>query len=123
MTIEQMLDQLAEYRAEQDAIALRKQELIDAVLTAEIKARLAEIDAEFQEQIDGASTNIAALESQIKAEVLKAGATVKGSHLMAVWSKGRVSWDTKMLDGMVKLIPQIGEARKEGGPSVSIRKV
>jgi hypothetical protein len=118
-----MLDQLAEYRAEQDAIALRKQELIDAVLTAEIKARLAEIDAEFQEQVNGASANISALEAQIKAAVLTAGATVKGQHLMAVWSKGRVSWDTKMLDGMVKLIPQIGEARKEGDPSVSIRKV
>ncbi|CAK0771531.1 hypothetical protein CCP3SC15_4350001 [Gammaproteobacteria bacterium] len=41
---------------------------------------------------------------------------------MAVYTKGRVSWDSKKLDGMMILVPELASARKEGEPSVSIRK-
>ena len=121
MTTEEKLDQLADYRAQRDLLNLQKQELIDAVLTAEIKAKLAEIEAEFGMKAEAVNENIAGLEAEIKAEVIAVGHTVKGGSLMAVWSKGRVSWDSKKLDGMMILIPQLADARKEGDPSVSIR--
>ena len=123
MSIQEMLDQLAEYQAQQAAIDLRKQELVDAILTAEIKAKLAEIDAEFSPQVEAVAANIAALTDNIKAEVITTGASVKGAHLQAVYTKGRVSWDTKMLDGLAIVFPKLEEARKIGDPSVSIRKV
>jgi phage host-nuclease inhibitor protein Gam len=121
--IEQMLDQLAEYYSRRDALALQKQELIDTVYTAEIRAKVAEIEAEFTGKGAAVSENIAALEEAVRAETLKAGATVKGSHLMAVWVKGRVSWDSKKLDGMMIVLPQLAAARKEGEPSVTLRKI
>jgi hypothetical protein len=42
---------------------------------------------------------------------------------MAVWNKGRESWDGKKLSGMMALIPQLEQARKIGEPTVSIRKI
>jgi phage host-nuclease inhibitor protein Gam len=121
--IEQMLDQLAEFYSQRDALALQKQELIDQVYTAEIRAKVAEIEVEFSGKGAAVSENITALEEAVKIETLKGGSTVKGSHLMAVWVKGRVSWDSKKLDGMMIVLPQLASARKEGDPSITLRKV
>ena len=41
----------------------------------------------------------------------------------AIYAKGRISWDGSKLDGMMALIPQLKEARKEGTPSVRLRKI
>ena len=123
MNIIQKLDTLAEYQAQRAYLELKKQELIDAVLTAEIKAKLADIDAEFSVQLASAETAIASIESEIKADVITAGATCKGANLQAVYTKGRITWDTKALDGYAAAHPEIQPFRKEGSPSVSIRKV
>ena len=64
-----------------------------------------------------------ALEAEVKQEVIEAGQTIKGSCLQACYAKGRVSWDTKMLDGYVVAHPEVEQFRKVGEPSVSIRKV
>lgn len=121
--IEKKLDELAEIRAMLDVINMQKQDAIDGVLSPEIRAELEAIEAEFAEKTAGGFANAAAVEAEIKSLVINNGASVKGSRLHAVYSKPRVSWDTKKLDGMVALIPQIAEARKEGNPSVSIRVV
>ncbi len=123
MNTQQKLDQLAELQAQAEYLALQKQALIDAVLTAEIKAKLAEIEAEFAPGAETVAANIATLTTEVKADVIAAGSTVKGAHLQAVFSKGRVSWDTKALDGYAAAHPEITPFRKEGEPSVSIRKV
>ncbi len=119
--IKQKLDRLAEYQAQKDAAMLAKQELIDAVYTAEIKSRMAEIEAEFEEKTEGVNANIATLEADIKAAVVEHGASVKGAVYHAVFSKGRVSWDTKSLDGYAAAHPELMTFRKEGEPSVSLR--
>jgi len=121
--IKQLLDQLAEFYFQKDAINLRKQEVIDGVMTAEIKEKLAEIESEFAIQSEGVDKNIADLTEKVKAAVIENGESVKGASLHAVYSKGRVSWDTKKLEGIMMVIPQIKDARKEGDPSVSIRKI
>lgn len=119
--IQTMLDNLDNYRAAVDALTMEKQALIDSVLTAEIKAKLAEIDAEFAPMLERVNEQAGELEARIKDAVIASGATVKGTHLQAVYAKGRVSWDTAKLDGLMIVIPQLKEARKEGQPSVSIR--
>ena len=121
--IEQMLDQLAEFEAQRDLIAVRKQEAVDAVLTDEIKAKLAEIDAEFDPLYQPVNEQIETLTAGIKAAVIEHGATVKGQYRQAVLSSGRVSWDTKALDGYAAAHPEIAPFRKVGEPSVSIRIV
>jgi len=119
--IKQKLDQLAEFQTERDVVMLEKQRLLDEIYTAEIKARMAEIEAEFADKTEAINKNIAALEAEIKQAVIEHGASVKGSVLHAVYSKGRVIWDTKSLDGYATAHPELLSFRKEGEPSVSIR--
>jgi hypothetical protein len=119
----ELLNQLSEYQSQLDLLVLKKQELIDGILTPEIRAKIADIDGEFVEQSAPAMDKIADLTNQVKSLVVSEGATVKGDNLMAVYTKGRTSWDGKMLDGMSKLIPQLEQARTVGAPSVSIHKI
>jgi len=118
-----MLDQLAEYRVQHDAIVLEKQAMLDAILTAEIKARMAEIEAKFAPKIECVIVNISTLEAEIKHAVIKYGASVKAAALQAVFTPGRVTWDTKGLEGYMVAHPEVRIFRKEGEPSVSIRAV
>jgi len=121
--IKQLLDTLAEYQAQRDLIELNKQLLIDEILTPEIKARIHEIETEFADKINGVNNNIAELETVIKREVIEYGNSVKGVHLHAIYNNGRITWDTKSLDGYVKAHPELLEFRKQGEPSVSIRRI
>ena len=120
-TIEK-LDRLAEIQAHQTVLGMdydEKRRSIQATIQSELDA----LDAEYQPLKNNLSEQSSALEAEIKQETLVTGATIHGAHMMAVWAKGRVSWDSKQLEGMIAIIPQIAAARKEGEPSVSLRKV
>lgn len=122
MTITEMLNELAELRSAFDYYSMTWELRRDEVL-APVKTQLADLDAEFQPMLDEAREKAIELEAQIKNAVLQHGASVKGRRYQAVWSKGRVSWDTKKLDGLMIALPQLKECRTEGLPSVSIRSV
>lgn len=121
--IRSKLDQLANFRAEKEVLQLEKKELIDQILTPEIRARIAEIEAEFEPRLEVVDLKIAALEEEIKQDVLQNGASVRGSFLRAVWNKGRVTWDTKGMDDYSIYHPEILTFRKQGQPYVSITQV
>ena len=117
------LDKLANFLAQRDVFSLQKKELVDQVLTPEIRARLDEIEAEFAGKMEAVEANIAALEEEIRQEALRQGASVKGNFLRVVWHKGRVSWDTKSLDEYARSHPEVTAFRKQGEPYVSIVKI
>lgn len=123
MNITEKLDSLAELHSQADALAIGKQDLIDQAIPPEVKARLDEIEAELTPAIDAVRQKIADLESEIKIAVILEGNTAKGAHFMAVWNKGRVTWDTKGLDGYLVAHPEIVAFRKVGEPTVSLRKI
>lgn len=122
MTITEMLNQLSETKAAVDYYRMAWEQARDEIL-APVKAQLSDLDAEFTPMIAEAQERTTALEAQIKQTVLEHGASVKGDHLMAVWMKGRVSWDTRKLEGLMIALPQLNECRSEGTPSVSIRTI
>jgi hypothetical protein len=122
-TIKEQLDKLAEYQAQRQVIALRKQELVDKVMTPEIKQALAEIDGRYAVEIFSVDENIGILTNNIKQAVLLEGVSVKGTFLHAVYSKPRVTWDSGKLEGLALAFPPLLEARKIGEASVSIRDV
>ena len=105
-----------------DAINAEKAALIDTILTPEIKEKLAEIDAEFGEKTDRISQEKSLLEAQIKDDVLIYGRTIKGTYFSFVYSKPRISYDSKALDVYAVSHPEITQFRSEGNPSVSVRK-
>ena len=123
MTIEQMLDQLAELQSAVDLLNLKKAEAIEAILTPAIKAAIAEVELECAPQLDEARQKISALEVAVKAAVIECGATVKGQRMQAVYMKGRITWNTKALDGYALKEPALLAFRTEGAPSVSLRAV
>jgi hypothetical protein len=120
--IKQRLQQLEELYAQQELINIHKQAAIDKILPPELKAELAAIDLEFGQQTEAVKDTINTIESEVKLAVVAHGTTVKGQRFMAVYNKARVSWDTKGLDGYAAAHPEIERFRKEGEPSVSIRK-
>jgi hypothetical protein len=115
------LDELADLQMGQAGIQLRKQIDIDQIITPEVKAKLAEIDAKYLGESSDLQTKIAELDGYIRKAVLDLGTSIKGSRLHAVWNKGRVSWDSKALDGYAAGHPEIAPFRTESQPSVSIR--
>lgn len=121
--VKQKLEELAERQAQLSAVMAEKQNAIDAVMTAEMRQKLAEIDNEFASATDALSQQIESLEQQIKYDVAEFGESVKGSLLQAVYSKGRVSWDTKGLDKYANEHPAVLAYREIGKPSVSLRQV
>ena len=123
--IKMYLDNLANTYSERDAILAAKKELLDSVLTPEIKQKMADIEAEFAGKIETVSERITTQEQDVKQEVILHGSSVKGEFLQAVYVKGREgSWDSGKLKGIAMAHPEILAAKKpDGEPSVQIRTV
>ncbi len=114
------LDELAEIKAAADITRLDYEAKRAEILKA-VQAELDALDVEYKPLIDAAAERTAALEAEIKQDVLRHGQSVKGSQLHAVYSHGRVTWDTKSLDGYANAHPEILGFRKEGEPSIQLR--
>lgn len=63
------------------------------------------------------------MESEVKRLAAIYGESVRGAYLQAVYSKPRVVWDSKALDGYALAHPELFAFRREGEPSVSIKAV
>lgn len=122
MRTEDKLNQLYGYQVAREARLVKKQELIDSVIPQEVKDRLAEIEVEFAET-DEAKAKVATLEKEIRDEVIAAGRTIQGRYLMVTYADGRVTWDTKALEGYVVDHPELKQFRKVGDPITTLRKV
>ena len=118
-----LLAKLDDAQARLDTLKLAVSDSKAKVLTPEIQAELDAIDVEFAPAIETTQAIIDEVTAQVKQAVSNHGATVKGEYLQAVYSKPRVSWDTKALDGFMVAHPELKQLRKVGKPSVSIRKV
>ena len=102
-------------------LSAEKQEVIDGVLTPEIKAKLAEIEEEFASKSKALTEENEFLKAQITAAVIAQGETISGEFHQAVYSKPRVTWDNKGLAGYSVAHPEIQVFQRIGEPSVSIR--
>lgn len=99
-----------------------KNRLMAEAMPAEVKQRMEEIEAEFADKSSAVAENTSALEATIKQAVIENGTSVKATVLHAVFAKGRVTWDSN-LDGYAVGHPELLSFRKEGKPSVSLRKI
>lgn len=118
--IEQLLDQLAEIYHKLDLLNLDYTTRRQEILSPEIRSALSELDAEFLQTKDGAEVNIADLKSKIEVLAKEHGASVAGQYMRATFIKGKVTWDTKALDGYMIAEPALAAFRKEGDPFIRI---
>lgn len=116
------LDQLSEIKAAAEVTRLDYEAKRAEIMKA-VQAQLDDLAAEFEPLINSAEERAAELEVEIKRDVLTQGASIKGRRLYAVFSRGRVSWDTEALDAYAIAHPEVGEFRRQGEPSVSLRVV
>lgn len=111
VSVEILLEALAD--------AMEKRNEIAGDLDSQIRD-LEEIRAaccfDIDQKIDG-------LKSNIVSSVLSTEESTKGSRLHAVYSKGRTTWNSKLLQGYAVAHPEINAMRETGNPSVSIRPV
>lgn len=121
--IEQALDQISEIHDQVMQLSAERQTALDSVIPAEVKQQMDAVDLEYAGKISAASQNSKELEDQVRAAVLELGESVRGKSIHAIWMKGRVSWDSAKLEGLMIAIPALKEVRKEGDPSVSLRGV
>ena len=88
-----------------------------------IEQRRAEIEAEFAGKSEAVDENIRKLTEEIKAEIVTLKKSVKGNHFHAVYMAGRITWNTDMMEGWRETFPFLEKARKEGNPSVTLRRI
>jgi uncharacterized protein YajQ (UPF0234 family) len=115
------LEELSEVQAAAD---LTRQELEArrAEILKSVQAELEALDAEFAPLLAAAEARIEALKDEIKSEVLEHGASVRGGRFQAVYSRGRITWDTHGLEAYADAHPEVYDFRREGSPSVSLRQ-
>ena len=91
----------------------------------DIEQKRRDIEAEFYGKGEVVARNIAALDAEIKQDVLAHGETVKGQHKMYLWVKGREgTWMTDKLKGIAEIFPQILTCKNpDGDPSVTVRDI
>jgi hypothetical protein len=90
---------------------------------ASIAARKNEIEAEFAGKSEAVDDNIKRLTDAIKAEVKTLKKSVKADHFHAVYVSGRITWNTDKMEAWRQAYPFLDEARKEGEPSITLRRI
>lgn len=121
MNTVEKLERLGEIRTALEKLKAAEAAEVETVLTPEICARIEKINLDWASKAAEKIAEKERLETEITAEVLAAKESVKSPEVVAVYCRGRVSWDGRKLDGMMALIPQLSEARKVGDPTVSFR--
>lgn len=121
--IRERLNELSEVISARDVARIDYETARAKLIPEEIRASLADLEVEFTMRDAAIALNIEELEKEIKQLVLAHRASVKGTHLHAVWSKPRVNWDAKGLDRYAAQHPDVLVFRSEGETSVALRKV
>jgi hypothetical protein len=119
-TIIDLLNQLSEAQAHADVLALDRKAHEAAVMET-VQPMLDDLAAEYSPQQEVVGVKIAELTEQVKAAILSTGESVKGARLTAIFQPGRVSWDTKALEGFAAAHPELARFRKVGEAFVVIR--
>ena len=117
----ELLDEYSDNLVGADTYGRERDRLIDEILTPEQKAAIEDIKTEFNEKIDALTERNVTISNTLKAYVIENGSTLNGQLHQVVYTKGRVSWDTKKLDGYAAAHPEILEFKTEGEPSASLR--
>jgi hypothetical protein len=89
----------------------------------QVQSELDALDLEYKPVLEHAEENIAALENEIKTDVLLHGESVTGGMYRATYTQGRVSWDNEGMTKYATSHPDVLQFRKQGKPIVALRVV
>jgi len=115
------LEQLRDLQNTSTFLQRSQSDAIESIIPAEIQFAIDTIEQEYAAQAAELNRAIGELKSELTPLIVAIGATVKADGIQAIYSKPRVTWDTKALDGFAAAHPEIEKFRKIGNPSVSFR--
>lgn len=120
--IENALIELQKSKVQLTEILRGYDELRAKLIPPELQQELADLEAERTNATASLVSRIGLLEESIKVDTLKLGETVKVTGIgSAVFNKGRVSWETKGLEGLMVAVPQLAQFRKIGDPYITLK--
>jgi hypothetical protein len=114
------LERLTNLRGAAD-VARLDYEAKRAEILKKIQADLDALDSEYKPILESADENIAALENEIKTDVLLYGESISGGSYRASYTQGRVSWDNEGMNRYAAAHPDVIQFRKQGNPIVTLR--
>jgi hypothetical protein len=94
-----------------------------AEILKQVQSELEALDSEYKPVLEAAEENIAALENEIRTEVLLYGESVSGGSYRASYTQGRVSWDNEGMTKYAASHPDVLRFRRQAQPIVSLRVV
>lgn len=122
MTIQEKLDRLYVLRADFMDLQIEKEKSQSALIPAEIRERLNQLEEEYAFKFQQNVTAREQLEAEIRRDVALRQENAKGaSGMSAVYSPGRITWDTRGLEGYAKVHKEVLEFRKQGDGFVTIK--
>lgn len=120
-----LMNKYMELKMQLASIEADKKKLIDEAMPKEVRQRIAEIEDEFAGKNEKAQKDLAELEEAIKIGVVGLKQTLVVKGLKASYHPGRVTWDAKGLEGVVKnhpdLAPILLPLKKQGNDYASFR--
>lgn len=119
MDMQTLLQNYEEAVARRDVLQLEHALAREHVL-APVQAALDTLDAEHAPRLAEAADLVQQLEEAVREAVLAAGQSARGQRVKCTYVAGRVTWDSKLLEGMMIVFPDLAKARREGKPSVRI---
>lgn len=111
---------LAEARAEAAALEAEYRAARSAVL-AQVMDQLSAVDAAYADRLRDATEAAAKNEEALRALLLRLKHSVTLAGIRAVYTAGRVTWDSKKMENYSQLHPEVREFRKVGKPIVALR--
>lgn len=114
------LERLSNLRGAAD-LARLDYETKRAEILKQVQAELDALDLEYKPILEATEENIAALENEIKTDVLLYGESVAGGSYRASYTQGRVSWDNEGMAKYAEVHPDVLQFRKQGQPVVTLR--
>jgi len=117
--IQAKLDNLSDLRQKISDMEAQRQAAIHEAMKPGME-EIDRIELQYLDPIGKLHELEAKLSEEIKSMVITLGETIKGTTLMAVYNKGRDTWDSTMLKGLALAHPEIKGAMNTGAPSVTI---
>jgi hypothetical protein len=116
------LERLSDLRGAMD-LARLDYEAKRVEILKQVQTELDALEMEYKPILEATEENIAALENEIKTDVLLYGESVTGGSYRASYTQGRVSWDNEGMTKYAESHPDILQFRKQGQPVISLRVV
>jgi phage host-nuclease inhibitor protein Gam len=120
-----LMNRFVEMKSQIAQLESDKEKLIAEAMPKEVRDKVAEIEEEFAGKTENAQNDLEQLEEEIKAGVVSLQKTLAVEGMKAFFYEGKVSWDAKGLEGVIKNSPEvagvISKFKKQGKPYAAFR--